>query len=375
MKKDGGFGKTAFIILILAAAVLSFFIIKPFLAAIIGGSLLAFIFYPVYTRVKKVIKNENLAAFLIAIAIVVLITIPSVFLLTNLTKETHDLYIETKDKIAAGSVMAGKCQEEEGFICSSINRVNSMMENEAIRKYAIAMVTDFLSYVTDKFGTLVFSVPGIILHIFITLFITFYMLKDGPKFFKRLTTVVPMKVHHQDQIHKQFSDVIYAVIYGSLIVALLQGTLAAFGYWVFGLKGFLFWGIVTAFFAFVPFIGTAAIWFPASIYLAILGYIHGETGMILRAIGLFLYGLIIVGTVDNVIKPILVAERARIHPILILVGVLGGLALFGLIGLIIGPLALALLQTLLLIYERERKHHKKELQTDILGKRNHGARR
>ncbi len=362
MAKEGN-GKYIFFALLAAVAILSALVVLPFITSIVAGLILAYVFYPFYNWMTKRL-HKNVAAFATAVIIILLVTVPSVILINHLTQETHYIYLRTKQQLMSGEFIADRCYEDNP-LCNSVRNFNELFQDENIKAYTVNMLNDVLTAFTKRISGLIFSLPRILLHLFIMLFTTFYALKDGKHLVERLTKIFPLTVHHQDEIVTQLSDVTKAVIYGSFIVALVQGALGAFGFWVFGISGFLWWGVLITLFAFIPFIGTSIIWLPASAYLTLSGYLQGETGLMWRGLGLFIYCLIIVSTVDNILKPFVVAGQTKVHPLLILVGILGGLFFFGIIGVLIGPLTLALLQTLLRIYERERVHH--PVKTTILG--------
>jgi len=362
--------KYFFIALVIITAIASVFVALPFFTSIIAGTILAYIFYPSYKWMKKHIRSESLTAFITAVIIVLLVTVPAGFLIKDLTQDTRYMYLRAKQQIFSGEFIESRCYDE-GFLCKGVNTINDWMRDEEIKGYLLGVLNDVLTFVTGKISGIIFSLPKIAIHLLVVLFTTYYMLKDGKLLIARIASVAPLKVHHQEEILKQFGDIIYAVIYGSLIVALIQGLLGAFGLWLFGIKNFIWWSIVMTFFALIPFIGTWVVWLPASMVLLVTGYLQNEPGLIWRGLGLFFYGLIIISSIDNILKPILVAERARVHPLLILVGVLGGLFVFGAVGILIGPIILAILQKLLEIYEREQKPHVKEIHLDILGKTNH----
>lgn len=374
MLKEAAPSKHFFLWMLIVIGVLSLIIILPFLTSIIGGAILAYVFYPVYRSVQKRIPRKGISAFIVAVFIVLLITVPTFFLLNALTSETHYIYIRAKQQISMGRIIGERCGEQT-LACKTINDVNELLRNEEIRDYTISLLNKVLQFLTQKASDILFSLPKILIHMMIAIFTAYYLFKDGEELIRRATKVIPLKVHHQEQIVNQFGDVIYAVIYGSIVVAMIQGTLGAFGLWLFGIKSFIWWGVVMTFFAIIPFIGTWVVWFPASVYLAITGYLQGEAGLIWRGIGLFVFGLFVISTIDNLLKPVIVGGKARVHPLLILVGVLGGLFVLGLIGIVVGPLLLALFQTLLSIYEKERRHHLGEPEPDILGHKNHEARR
>ncbi len=370
MHKEGSSSKAFFITIIIIVAAISGIIVFPFLTSIVTGALLAFIFYPFYEWLRKKTTYKGVAAFVTAVIIVLLVTVPTVLIINNFTKESHYLYLRTKQQIMGGEFIEDRCYEDN-FICNSAKSINNLLKDENVKTYSVNLLNDFINFITKKISNLIFSLPKIILHLIIMLFTTYYLLKDGKELVNRISRVAPLKVRHQEEIMKQFGEVTNAIIYGSFIVALVQGTLGAFGFWVFGFKSFISWAILMTFFALIPFIGTWVVWFPASVYLGLTGYLQSETTMMWKGIGLFFYGLLIISTIDNILKPIIVAGRAKVHPLLILIGILGGLFIFGLIGLILGPLILALFQTLITIYERERRPHITEKEEDILGRKNH----
>lgn len=368
MQKEDLTNKYVFFSLLGLVVAVSILIVFPFLTSIVTGAILAYVLYPVYNILQKRMPS-GLAAFLVAVFIVLLITVPAFFIVKNLTGETHYVYLRAKQQIMSGELIEDRCYGE-GFVCKTVRDVNELLRDENIKTYILDFLNDFLEYVTKKIGEIIFSVPRLIIHLMVILFTAYYSLKDGKQLVKRITKLVPLKVHHQDEIFKQFNDVTWAVIYGNFIVALVQGALGAFGFWIFGINGFLWWGIVMAFFALIPFVGTGIIWLPASVYLFLSGYLQGEQALVWKGLGLLIYGILIVSSVDNVIRPYIVAGRAKVHPLMILLGVLGGLFVFGIIGLLIGPLILALLQTLVGILEKEKIAHNNG-DTDIIGKKNH----
>jgi len=376
MLKEGSTSKYFFLGLIAVISLVGIIIIFPFITSIIAGAILAFLFHPFYNWMLKRLKSRGVAAFITAVIIILLVAVPTVLIINNLTKESRYLYIRTKQLVFSGQIIETPCYDDT-FLCRTITDANSLFREPAIKNYAVNLLNDILTFVTKKVSDLIISLPKIAVYLMVVLFTTYYTLKDGEELLRRAEKVAPLKVHHQEQILKQFGDVTHAVIYGSFVVALVQGAFGALGFWLFGIHSFLWWAIIMTFFALIPFIGTWVVWFPASLYMGLTGYVQGESGMIWRGIGLFFYGLLIISTIDNIIKPVIVAGRARVHPLLILIGILGGLFTFGLIGLILGPLILALLQTLLEIYERERSPHIGEPEVDILGhlhNRKHGRR-
>jgi predicted PurR-regulated permease PerM len=183
----------------------------------------------------------------------------------------------------------------------------------------------------------------------------FFLWRDWDRLIKKLHQLIHLRKHHEAHIMSKMNDMTYAIVYGNFIVALIQGAVGALGFMIFGVPSPLVWGLVMAFFSLIHIIGTPVVWVPASLLLILDGISSASNNEIIRGVGLFLYGLIIISTIDNILKPKIIGGRGNIHPVLVLIGVLGGIGLFGLIGIIIGPLILGLFNVFIDIFEEEMK--------------------
>jgi predicted PurR-regulated permease PerM len=183
-------------------------------------------------------------------------------------------------------------------------------------------------------------------NVIITLITLFFLLRDGKEFFTKLQRLVPMDREHQQRLFKNIVDAVLAVVHGSLVVGMVQGLLAGFAYYFLGVPFAVLWGVVTAFVALLPVGGSTLVSIPATIYL----FLQGET---LKAIVLLVWSLGIVGTVDNVLKPLIIGNRLGLPVLFLFFGILGGLALFGAVGIVLGPVIFALLRALLDLYSEE----------------------
>jgi predicted PurR-regulated permease PerM len=182
----------------------------------------------------------------------------------------------------------------------------------------------------------------------------FFLFRDGKIFVDKIERIMPLKDKYRKHVFKKLSDMAYAVIYGSIIIAVVQGTLGGIGFLIFGLPSPLLWGIVMIFAALLPYIGSSIIWFPAALMVILNGYLNMETTLIIKGILLMLYGIFVISTIDNILKPKIIGSKGGLHPVLVLLGVVGGLKFLGFIGIIIGPIILAMLVTFIKIYEEEK---------------------
>jgi len=300
--------------------VLTFFLLKPYFIAILWALFLTYLFYPVYKRLKKYIKNETLTSAIVTILIALVILIPVYLIVSIILKESFNIYsyIRTSDVI---NVLAN-------YNINIAPYLNTAIEN--VTTFSLEVITQFI-----------ISVPKKILELFIILFLSFYLFRAGPTLIDNILNHLPKKV--QAILKKNFIQVSSATVHGHILTALIQTVIGTLGLIIFQVPNPFLWGFVMFLAAMIPYIGPAIIWLPASVYL----YLSGKPTL---AISLFIYGLLLVSTIDNIIKPKLIGKKADLHPAVILLGILGGLSLFGLIGLFIGPLVLALFISLVKVY-------------------------
>ncbi len=326
--------KYFFLAMMIILVGLGIWLVWPFVTALLGSLVLAYIFYPVYERLLLIIKNKNITAFIISALIIILLIFPFIFVANAILTESTQFFHKIGD----------------------INTIVDTIEKEHISKYITnvdvsAYVKDMLSKLTIKVmqGTekFILGLPEKLLSFFVMLFTMFFLFRDGRKWTDIVKQELPLKERYKKHLSKRFNDTIYATLYGIIVTAFIQGAVGALGFYLFKVGSPILWGIVMVVLAMLPFLGAAFIWLPASV-------IKIASGDPANGVGLLLYGIFIISTIDNLIRPSIIGARGRIHPVLVLLGVLGGLQLFGLIGLIIGPLALALLVVFVELYLSEK---------------------
>ena len=174
----------------------------------------------------------------------------------------------------------------------------------------------------------------------LTFYLLFFLLRDRRAALQSLRALAPLTGPEMDRMLSRVNDTIFATIYGTMVVAAIQGCLGGLMFWWLGLSAPLLWGVVMAFLAVIPFLGAFIVWLPAALFLAL----NGEWG---KALLLVLWGMLVVGTIDNLLRPILVGRRLKLHTVLTFMSVVGGLMLFGAAGLVLGPVALTVTTELL----------------------------
>jgi predicted PurR-regulated permease PerM len=344
--------RTFFIVSFVIIIALSIAIVYSFLPALLTGAILAYLSTPLYRLLNKRIKRPAATSFLVIIIVVFIIIVPLVFALNVISGEAYAFYLVARDT-SQGSFFNIECANDEGIMCKGISQIGGRLSDSEITYYLGEAVKKGTLFLVDATSNFIFSIPARMLDLFIALFVMFYLIKDGEKLVKGFWKFIPFKKEQERRIQKKFTDVTSAVVYGHLLTSFAQGIIGGMGFYIFGISNPVIWGMIIAIAAFIPVVGTALVWGPASLYLIGVGVYADNLPTVFRGVGLLLYGLFVISLVDNFIKPKVIGGRARVHPALILVGLLGGIKLLGLIGVIYGPLILALLVTFFDIYKDE----------------------
>ena len=338
----------------LVLIVVSFFIIKPYLTAVLTGMIFSYIFYPLYFRINKRIASKNLSSLIASILVVLIITLPLFFVLNTVSKEAYATYLLSKQKVLSGQFLT-ECEPADKIICKAVNYLTNEVNQPQVRYYFDTTIKSITGRVTKDISNILFSLHVLVLDTFIVLFVMFFLFKDGKIFVNKIENMLPLKPSYRKHVIKRLNSMASAVIYGNLIIAIAQGTLGGIGFFIFGLSSPLLWGVIMIFASLLPYIGTSVIWLPASLFLIFSGYANMETSLITKGILLMLYGVFIIGIIDNILKPKLIGDRSGLHPVLVLLSVVGGINFLGFIGVIIGPMIIAALVTFINIYEEEKR--------------------
>lgn len=347
-----GHFKYFYLLFFIIITYISFIIAKPYLTAMIAGGIIAYIFFPGFEIINKKIKNKDLASFITCVIIILLIVFPIIAVINSASDEARYFYVTAKQKIFSGELLSYTC--ENGLDCKTITKIQDVLKHPDVKNYIEQVLSKFSTFILEEASDIVFAIPKLIIRAFIAFFVTFYLFKDGKEIVVRLKNLIPIKKQFRKEVFGKIDQATHAVIYGSIIIALIQGSLGALGFFIFGIGSPILWGFIMSIMALIPFVGTVIIWAPAGIFLILDGILTGENIMMVKGIGLLIYAAIFVSTIDNVLKPKLIGRRAQVHPVLVLIGVLGGLSLFGFIGFILGPLILTLFETFIQIYEKEK---------------------
>lgn len=325
-------------LILILLLVVSFILIKPFFIAVFLGALLAYLLYPLYLWMSKKINN-SLASSLICLLVVLIIVLPSIYFVNILVQESYTLFLLIKQRLAAGFFT--DCNAD---VC---NAMKGMLENTEIKSQIQAVAQTLTGWIMQKGSNFLTSIPKFLLSLIVMLFSLYYLLKDGPKLIRKLNMYLMMKKTHYNHFFKRAKEIIHGLTFGYGVVAIIQGITGAIGFAIFGIPSPLFWGLTMMMLALIPVVGATLIWVPASLILVIQGILNSSTSGIIKGILLFVYGALFIGSVETILKPKLMGSKAKIHPMVTFLGILGGLVVFGIVGVILGPLLLGLTTVLI----------------------------
>jgi len=324
------------LVLVVGLFILAAMIIKPVIISIFFGILLAYIFYPSYKWLLSKIKNENLCALIICVGLIILIILIAGLIFGSLVNQAIGIYFSLQE-ISLTEITENILPE---FISSSEASLNLA---GSLNTFISNMLANFLS----KFTDFILNLPIILLQLFIVVFIFFFSLRDGKKAVEYVKSLSHLGKETQEKFFKQFKDITNSVLLGQVVIGIFQGLAAGIGYFIFGVPNALLLTFLTMLVGIIPLIGPWLVWVPVDIYLLA----SGRTG---AAIGLLIYGLIIVSWVDVIIRPLIVARKTEINSAIVIIGMIGGLFVFGILGLIIGPLVLAYVLLVIELYRKKR---------------------
>lgn len=326
-------------VLLLITIILTLLIFYPFLAMLVLSAAFAVVLNPIYLWIKKhLVKNISwLASFLTVILFLIGLCVPLFFVGKAVFNQTQDLYYSM--------INSGGSSHFITSIDSSINKFLPSGFNFNIH----SKITELISSLSNNVAQLFSSTFNSIIMFILMVFTLFYLLKDGQKWEKAFVKILPLRDENTTEILVNLKQSMNRIFKGSFIIAIAQGLLAWGGFMIFGVPNAIIWAIVAAIASFIPTIGTSMVSVPAVLFLFF-------TGMQLQALGLLIWSIIIIGTIDNILSPYIISRDTEIPTLFILFAILGGVSLIGPLGILIGPLILSLLYSLVSIYKKELKN-------------------
>jgi predicted PurR-regulated permease PerM len=325
-----------FLFLLTVVTIGFFWILMPYAGAVFWGIVLAILFIPLYRRLLRTTNQKpNLAALLTLLSIVVMVIIPVALISASLVQQAVTVY----DLIKSGHIDFGRYFTQiigalpnwmvgllERFDLTSIASLQQKLSTIAAQVSQVA-ARYAINFASNTFDFLV--------SMTIMLYLLFFLLRDGHSLAGRIRTAVPLSLDYKKRLFGNFTTVIRATVKGNVLVAIAQGALGGLIFWILHVQAPLLWAVVMAFLSLLPAVGAAIVWAPVAIYFLV-------TGSIWQGVVLIAFGVFVIGLVDNFLRPVLVGKDTKMPDYVVLLSTIGGMALFGLNGFVIGPVIAAL---------------------------------
>lgn len=316
-----------------------FFIFRPFLFSLILAVILAVVFQPLYQRILRITRQrQGLAALITTLLVIIFIMTPLTFLGVQILRESQQLYLFLTENSSKDVVF--------NIFKDLVDRAQLMFpgaKDFSFNFNAEQYLKNGATWLLQNLGAIFSNLAQLLVNSFIFLIAFYYLLKDGQRLRKTIVNLSPLGDTEDETILKKLELAVNSVIRGNLIIAIIQGASTAIGLTIFGVPNPVLWGTMAAITALIPGVGTSLVIIPSIAFLFL-------SGKIIPMIGLIIWGIVAVGLIDNFLGPRLVGRGMHLHPLLVILSVLGGVALFGPIGFLLGPLAVSLFFAFLDIY-------------------------
>jgi len=320
------------LLLLLAAVSLALgWILLPFYGTVLWASIIALLFAPVYRRLLARLRGRRTAAALLTLLVaVVVVIVPFALLSAGLAREALGVY----ERVQSGQWNPGHYFQQifdamPGWARDELDRFG-LFDFDTLQRRLTATVAQASQFIAARalgFGQDTFA---FIAELFITVYIAFFLIRDGASLVRAIRSAIPLSAGNKKELVDKFATVVRATVKGNLVVAALQGALGGVAFWFLGVGAALLCGVLMAFLSLLPAVGAALVWFPVAVYFFV-------TGALWKAVALFAYGMLVIGLVDNVLRPILVGKDTRMPDYVVMITTLGGMAVFGLNGFVLGP--------------------------------------
>lgn len=321
---------------------------QEFLAPLAWAALLALFFYPLYSRLTRLLHGRNsLASFIFTTIVILVVIVPTVFLTIPLANESVALYQRSGKFLSSGELQEFVNHLKASTPARAWQVISSMLQtwNIDLAALAVTAANALSNFLVSQATGIAKNLAMFVVDFFLTTFALFFFFRDGSRMVGAIHDLLPMEPAHKDMVLTRLYDTLSAVVHGTLATAAAQGVLAGLGFWIAGVPFVVFLGAASAFFSLLPF-GAPVVWGLVALYL-------GFTGRIGAAILLAIWGILVVGTVDNFVRPLIIGGRAEIPTILLFFGILGGLQAYGFLGVFLAPAVIAILVAFVGIYKEQ----------------------
>ncbi len=328
--------RASFYILLALVTIAFAWLLIPYYSAVLWGVILALIFFPVQQRLVRLLRGRrNIAAFLSVLMCICLVIIPTLLIFGSLVQEGNSVY--------------QRLSTREFDLNSYITRILAALPDtleEWMVRFELGTFAEWRTRITGGilqgsqiFASRLVSFGQNTLQFFISfgimIYLLFFLFRDGAELGEKIRQAIPLSEDYKNQFVEKFAAVIRATVKGNIIIALVQGTIGGVTFWLLGIEAALLWGVMMTIFSLLPVVGASLVWGPAAIWFAV-------NGMWVQTIILILVGVLIIGLIDNLLRPPLVGKGTRMPDFVVLISTIGGISLVGINGFVVGPMIAAM---------------------------------
>ena len=321
----------ALMFLLVVVSVALGWILLPFYGTILWGAIIALLFSPLYRWLLQRLKQRRTsAALLTLLAVLIIVVLPFALVTASLAREVTVIY----ERLQSGDLNPALYFRE--LFAALPSWVGSLLDRVGLSDFDVlqARLSAALTQASQFLATQVLSIGQntfeFVANLCVTLYLAFFLLRDGDVVMRALHRAIPLPTAHKLELVGKFTTVIRATVKGNLLVAAIQGALGGLAFWVLGVTGALLWAVLMAFLSLLPAIGAGLVWLPVAVYFLV-------TGAIWQAVALTAYGVLVIGLVDNMLRPLLVGKDTRMPDYVVMITTLGGMAVMGINGFVLGP--------------------------------------
>ena len=325
-----------------------YYVFHFFIGPLSWAALLALVFHPLQRRLVRLLRQrEGLAAFLLTTAVILIVIVPTIYLTVMLARQSVELYRDTREAFESGRIEDLIHQVRDSSIGHLWDKLvpQFALMNIDLRAIALSAANSVSGFLATQVPEAAANLLHFVIDFFLTTFALFFFFRDGERMVRGVRDVIPMEPEHKDVVLARFYETISAVVQGTLVTALAQGVLAGLGYALLGVPFSLILACATALFALLP-VGSPVVWLSVAAYL-------GITGAYGRMVAMLVWGGVVVASVDNVLRPLIIGGRTQIPTVFLFFAILGGLQAYGLLGVFLAPALIAILVAFVRIYREQ----------------------
>jgi len=345
------YGSGFFLLFLLCFLILFLWLFWTYISAIVLALLIASVLYPMYLWVKERFKGREIfASPFYGLFVLLILVVPVGWFISTLSNEAFDFYSRTSNAVSLKKIQ--KSLESDSIWAQRIRKVGKMtgveFTPETVEKLASSIGKNVGFFLYRQTSSVATNLLSFLVHFFLMMLLLYYLFRDGVRLKDYVTHLLPVPKEQLEKVVRKFQEMGRAIIVGNGFAGIVQGILGGFGFYFFGLHSPFLWGTIIAFMAFLPIIGASVVFLPAAAIILI----QGKVGL---GIGFLAYNVFYSSIMEYLIKPRVIGEGMQMNSVLVFIGIIGGIKLFGLLGIIYGPLIITIFLTLAEIYRLEYK--------------------